>query len=207
MNNIDKLASRQADYINRSNIDAQQKKAATEQLTTTFAKDSADLSGANKGEKKKLSTDGRDQLGKTADSKLPGTSGVAQPVSPEAVVQAEVVAPAPEPQPLVNPNALPDGRVLPTEAFQAGGAGQGLTEKGGMTAEQMQMLQMKESDANQARTIYMQMIADRQKSEAQSRALLVQTQQDIFNILVGITTNKAKAALASNQAWDKYIQS
>jgi hypothetical protein len=373
MNNIDRLASRQAEYTNRANIDAQQKKAATDQLTTTFAKDSADLSGANKGEIKRTSTDARDAIGKTT-----GTATAAQPEAPQTVVVSDNMAAAAQdvglseayvksaydgpsdppfqfnaagspaeqleqisnwsrdnsgefgitakttlPQdfatnqlfnqmqeaslgllldgckskpaekavhkeiwtavnakgeaakaagqpvdeaqlliwnaeelqkaaqagrvspetgqlagqylnvanaglgaqaamarkagpanltqglvsPQVNPNALPDGSILPTEAFQAGGAGSNLIGKKGMTAEEAQLLQMRESDANQARTIYMQMLADRQKAEAQSRALMIQTQQDIFNILVGITTNKAKSVLATNQAWDKYIQS
>lgn len=211
MNNIDRLASRQAEYSNRANIDAQQKKAAADQLTTTFAKDSADLSGANKGEKKKASTDSRDASVKAGAVQLPGTPeaqpGGAAEVTAEAKALAESPGLATEQQPIVNPNALPDGRLLPTEAFQAGGAGSALVGKKGMTAEEAQLLQIRESDANQARSIYTQMMVDRQKADAQARALMIQTQQDIFNILVGITTNKAKSVLATNQAWDKYIQS
>lgn len=96
---------------------------------------------------------------------------------------------------------------LTGDAFSAAQAG-GLPAAGGPDqATKMQMEAMRQSDYNAAMTTATQIMADAQKAEAQRRQLIYQTNQDIWNILMGITANKAKSILAMNQVWDKYIQS
>ena len=72
-------------------------------------------------------------------------------------------------------------------------------------ADAMARLQMEEQDANQARTIYTQIMADRQKALARMFEIMQEARMQSWAVLQEIMVNRLKTAETANLNFCKYL--